>query len=56
MGNREQFEDMMAFVAEHRIRPVVGATYALDEAGQALRDIADGGHFGKLVVNLKELP
>jgi NADPH:quinone reductase-like Zn-dependent oxidoreductase len=52
VGNREQFEAMMAFVEEHRIRPVIDRRYVLEEAGQAISDIAKGDHFGKLVVNL----
>lgn len=52
VGNREQFEAMMVFVGEHGIRPVISATYSLKEAGQALKDIAAGGHFGKLVVKI----
>jgi len=52
VGNREQFEAMMAFVEKHRIRPVIDRRYVLEEAGQAIGDIAKGDHFGKLVVSL----
>ena len=52
VGNREQFEAMMAFVETHRIRPVIDRRYVLEEAGQAIGDIAKGDHFGKLVVDL----
>jgi NADPH:quinone reductase-like Zn-dependent oxidoreductase len=50
VGNREQFEEMMDFVSEHGIKPVIGRTYSFDETGQAIQDIARGGNFGKLVV------
>ena len=50
VGNREQFEEMMDFVSEHGIRPVIGRTYSFDQTGQAIQDIARGGNFGKLVV------
>jgi len=52
VGNREQFEAMMAFVSKHRIRPVISASYGLKQAGLALQEVASGGHFGKLVVNI----
>ncbi len=52
VGNREQFEEMMDFVSEHDIRPVIGRTYSFDKAGQAIQDIARGGNFGKLVVTI----
>jgi NADPH:quinone reductase-like Zn-dependent oxidoreductase len=52
VGNREQFEAMMAFVAKHEIRPVIDRRYELGEAAQAIGDIAKGEHFGKLVISL----
>jgi NADPH:quinone reductase-like Zn-dependent oxidoreductase len=52
VGNREQFEEMMDFVSEHDIRPVIGRTYSFDKAGEAIQDIARGGNFGKLVVTI----
>jgi len=52
VGNREQFEELMGFVSEHGIRPVIDRTYSFDQAGQALQDIAGGGNFGKLVVTI----
>ncbi len=52
VGNREQFGEMMDFVSEHDIRPVIGRTYSFDKAGQAIQDIARGGNFGKLVVTI----
>jgi len=52
VGNREQFEEMMDFVSEYDIRPVIGRTYPFDKAGEAIQDIARGGNFGKLVVTI----
>ena len=52
VGNREQFEEMMDFVGEHGIRPVIGRRYSFDEAGRAIQDITHGGNFGKLVVTI----
>jgi NADPH:quinone reductase-like Zn-dependent oxidoreductase len=52
VGNRDGFEAMMTFVAEHGIRPAIGAHYDFDAAGAALQDIVAGAHTGKLVVDL----
>lgn len=54
VGNRTGFEQMMAVVAEHEIRPVISQTYAFAEAGEALQDIVTGARFGKLVVEIDD--
>jgi NADPH:quinone reductase-like Zn-dependent oxidoreductase len=51
-GHRDDYEAMMRFVEEHGIRPPVSARYAMGDAARALQDLADGGHFGKLVVTI----
>jgi NADPH:quinone reductase-like Zn-dependent oxidoreductase len=50
VGNRDQYEAMMRFVAEKEIRPVIHKSYAFEDAGAALGDIARGEHFGKLAI------
>lgn len=52
VGNRADYEDMLALMAEQQIHPVISKTYAFDNAGAALRDIAGGKHFGKLVIEM----
>jgi len=52
VGNRAGYEDMMNFVKEHRISPVIHKTYSFDDAAAAIRDIDEGEHFGKLVVRI----
>lgn len=52
VGNAEGFAQMMNFVAEHGLQPVIDKTYAFEDAGAALGDIAKGAHFGKLVVTV----
>ena len=50
VGNRDQYEAMMQFVAAKEIRPVIHKSYAFEDAGAALGDIARGEHFGKLAI------
>ncbi len=52
VGNREGFEAMMSCVHEHALEPVVDRVYPFDEAPAAIAAIAEGGHFGKLVVHI----
>jgi NADPH:quinone reductase-like Zn-dependent oxidoreductase len=53
VGNAEGFSEMMNFVAEHGLHPVIDKTYVFEDAGKALVDIAKGAHIGKLVVNIQ---
>jgi NADPH:quinone reductase-like Zn-dependent oxidoreductase len=52
VGNRDQYEQMMAFVDKHRIRPVIDKIYEFEQTGQALVDLVKADHFGKLVVRI----
>lgn len=44
------WDELVAFVAEHDIRPVVGATFALDEMAEAHRLMESRRSVGKIVV------
>jgi len=50
MCNRKEFEDMLKFVDEKRIKPVVDRNFALEEGGKAFRHLGEAGHFGKIVL------
>ncbi len=52
VGNREQFTEMTSFLSEHPFQSVIDRRYTFDEAPQALAAIAEGQHFGKLVVEI----
>ncbi|MCJ2187326.1 zinc-dependent alcohol dehydrogenase family protein [Novosphingobium beihaiensis] len=52
VGNREQHEAMTAFIAAHRIRPVVDVVYDLDRLEDAYRHLESGQFFGKVGINL----
>lgn len=53
MGSDAEFADMIAFVNQHQIKPVVDEVFALADAEQALRKMDDGKQFGKLVLAIK---
>lgn len=52
VGSRVEFEDMLRFIEQHRIEPVIGSRFAFEQLPDALRQMQAGGHFGKIVVTL----
>ncbi len=50
LGSPEDFRDMLGFVAEHRIRPVLDSTYPLSDIVAAHSHLESRRHVGKLVV------
>ncbi|KAI1734483.1 hypothetical protein F4680DRAFT_438041 [Xylaria scruposa] len=56
MGSRVEFRDMVAFVREHKIRPVVSRVVKgldnLKEIEGLYEDIREGRQFGKLVIQI----
>ncbi|KAF9150504.1 hypothetical protein DFQ26_001589, partial [Actinomortierella ambigua] len=53
MGSRTEFEQMLAFVTKHGIRPVVGDVFeGIDKIPDALQHLRDAKHFGKVVITL----
>ncbi|MBW8785975.1 MAG: NAD(P)-dependent alcohol dehydrogenase, partial [Novosphingobium sp.] len=51
VGNRDQHEAMLAFIVEHRIKPVVDVVYDLERIQDAYRMLEQGQFFGKVAVN-----
>ncbi len=49
-GSRDMFEEMVRFIDEHRIVPVLDSTYSIHQIGEALQHLAQGRHFGKIVI------
>lgn len=52
VGSRQMFEDMNRALSMHEVKPVIDATYALEDARQAYHAMRAAGHFGKLVITL----
>lgn len=51
MGSPEEFAAMMAFVADHRIVPLVDRVLPLERAADGLRLLQDFGQAGKIVLH-----
>jgi NADPH:quinone reductase-like Zn-dependent oxidoreductase len=52
VGSRDMFEEMNRAISLHRLRPVVDRVFEFDDAGDALRYMESGKHFGKVVVKV----
>ena len=52
VGSREDFEALNAFIAEHRIRPVVDRVFELEDARAAFEAMDSGDFLGKIVIKL----
>ena len=51
VGGRDRFEQLLRAVAAHRLRPVVGSSFAFDALPAALGAMAKG-NFGKIVLEI----
>ncbi len=51
MGNDEEFADMISFVNQHQIKPIVDSVRPFDEIISAFDDMKAGKQFGKLVLS-----
>lgn len=58
MGSRKEFRDMVAFVKEKKIRPVVSRVMKgldnIKEIDTLFDDIKKGSQFGKLVIEIAD--
>ncbi|KAI9703041.1 MAG: putative secondary metabolism biosynthetic enzyme [Bogoriella megaspora] len=49
-GPKDRFEEMLEFYEKHKIRPVVDRVFGFADAKDALNYVAEGQHFGKIVI------
>jgi D-arabinose 1-dehydrogenase-like Zn-dependent alcohol dehydrogenase len=58
MGSRREFREMLDFVAQHKVVPVVSRTVRgldLKELDGLFEDMKNGTQFGKLVVEIQSV-
>jgi zinc-binding alcohol dehydrogenase/oxidoreductase len=53
MGNDEEFRAMLRLAARERVRPVVDHVFALSQAAEADRRLAQSEQMGKIVLNCR---
>ncbi|MFN4083411.1 MAG: zinc-binding dehydrogenase [Bacteroidia bacterium] len=54
MGNNEEFNEMVKFINQHQIVPVVSHSFNLAQANEAMLLMDKGGQFGKIVLNIPQ--
>ena len=52
VGSREHFVAMNRAVALHGLEPVIGETFSMEEARQAVETMQAGAHFGKICLEI----
>jgi D-arabinose 1-dehydrogenase-like Zn-dependent alcohol dehydrogenase len=52
MGNDQEFEEMVAFINQHKIVPVVAQLFGLNQCEEAARFMDEGKQFGKIVIEI----
>jgi len=54
MGSDEDFRRMLAFVEEHRLRPLIDEVYKFDNIESAFEKMTERSQFGKIVVTMDD--
>ena len=52
MGNDDEFSQMVNFISQHKIIPVVDSVYDLKDANEAAQRMERGEQFGKIVLRM----
>jgi NADPH:quinone reductase-like Zn-dependent oxidoreductase len=52
VGHRESFEAMNRAIAHHRLRPVIDRVFPLEDFRAVFEHLAEGRHFGKIVIRV----
>lgn len=50
VGSRADFENMLTFMTEHQIRPLIDRTFSFDQAREAFDFMGNGDYMGKIVI------
>ena len=51
MGSRSDFSELLDFINEHQLKPVIDTVYELKEAEKAIRLMDDSTQFGKIILS-----
>ncbi len=54
MGNEKEFTDMLTFINDKKIRPIIDSVYALKDAQAAFNYIESEKRFGKIILKISE--
>jgi NADPH:quinone reductase-like Zn-dependent oxidoreductase len=54
VGSRADFAAMNAFIAKHRLKPIIDKTFEFEQAPAAFEYLESGSHFGKVVIKVAD--
>ncbi|AXH99425.1 NAD(P)-dependent alcohol dehydrogenase [Sporosarcina sp. PTS2304] len=54
MGSREELRDMLSFITEHEIHPVIDSIVPLEKATEAFAKLGESVQFGKIVLQISQ--
>jgi NADPH:quinone reductase-like Zn-dependent oxidoreductase len=52
MGSDQEFEDMVGYINQHKIIPVVAQTFGLNQCQDAAQFMDEGKQFGKIILEI----
>ncbi len=52
MGSREELQSLLKFMEEHKIHPIVGHTFSLDDIEEAVEYLKENKQFGKIAIEI----
>jgi NADPH:quinone reductase-like Zn-dependent oxidoreductase len=52
MGSPQDFQNMLQFISQHQIHPVIDRSYPITEIKEALTYMEKGGNFGKITIKI----
>jgi D-arabinose 1-dehydrogenase-like Zn-dependent alcohol dehydrogenase len=54
MGTPTEFKDMLEFYSQHRLYPVLGEEFSLENIREAAAYMKTGRHFGKIILKIND--
>ena len=54
MGTDTEFIEMLEFLKNHKIHPILDSIYPVEEANEAFQRMAEGKQFGKIVLKIRK--
>lgn len=52
MGSREELQSLLKFMEKHKIHPIVGHTFSLDDIEEAVEFLKENKQFGKIAIEI----
>ncbi|MGY0692163.1 zinc-binding dehydrogenase [Virgibacillus sp. FSP13] len=54
MGSREELRDMLKFIEDNNIHPIVDNSFTLDQTNEAMDYLEQGKQFGKIAIHVRD--